>query len=422
MPFGRTGGRKPALHGGTVLAIVGDYPQHLYAFMSVTGLCPVVIITHEFFPKRGGIATFTEEIAQAAANLGHAVEVWAQHAEPTEEKPWSFTVRRMPISGTHNLLCRLKAISWLIRERRRLRHTLVYFPEPGPMLALMTLLPVRSFLPRRLVLTFHGSEVLRFHADPATRWFTRRLIRHAFRISTLTRHVQELLCQRFPEATAKTVLSPGALRAGFAARPTERPSDDHTRPRVVLTVGRLHPRKGQLRTLKALQSLPPDLAASTEYWIAGSTSKSRYERALRQAAAIPGLTVRFLGNLPDEELDRVYAQADVFALTSIDHGHSVEGFGLVYLEASAHGLPVVAHRVGGVAEAVVDGETGFLIAPDQPSALTEAFRQLLTDSSLRQRMGEAGRAWARSTTWEQAATLLFQPTPPCTSPGPFASA
>jgi phosphatidylinositol alpha-1,6-mannosyltransferase len=63
--------------------------------------------------------------------------------------------------------------------------------------------------------------------------------------------------------------------------------------------------------------------------------------------------VRFLGNLPDAELDRVYAQADVFALTSIDHGHSVEGFGLVYLEASAHGLPVVAHRVGGVAEAVV---------------------------------------------------------------------
>lgn len=394
-----------------MLAFVGEYPQQIYVFMSVTDLCPVVIITHEFFPKRGGIATFTEEIAQAAASLGHQVEVWAQRAEPTDEKTWPFIVRRMPISGTHNLLCRFKAISWLIRERRRLRHTLVYFPEPGPMLALMTLLPVRSFLPRRLVLTFHGSEVLRFHADPATRWFTRRLIRHAFRISTLTRHVHGLLCQRFPEATAKTVLSPGALRAGFAATPPENktPSDAPVRPLVVLTVGRLHPRKGQLLTLKALQALPPDLAARTEYWIAGSTSKSRYERILRETAAIPGLTVRFLGNLPDDELDRVYTRADVFALTSIDHGHSVEGFGLVYLEASAHGLPVVAHRVGGVAEAVVEGETGFLIAPDQPAALTEAFRRLLTDSTLRRRMGEAGRAWARSTTWEQAAAELFQP-------------
>jgi phosphatidyl-myo-inositol dimannoside synthase len=420
MPLGWTSGRKPALHGGTVLAFVGDYPQQVYAFMSVTDLCPVVIITHEFFPKRGGIATFTEEIAQAAANLGHKVEVWAQRAEPAEEKPWPFTVRRMPISGTHNLLCRLKAISWLIRERRRLRHTLVYFPEPGPMLALMTLLPVRSFLPQQLVLTFHGSEVLRFHADPATRWFTRRLIHHAFRISTLTRHVQDLLCQHFPEATAKTVLSPGALRTGFATSPRENkmPSDNQDRPLVVLTVGRLHPRKGQLLTLKALQALPPDLAARTEYWIAGSTSKSRYERALREAAAVPGLTVRFLGNLPDAELDRVYAQADVFALTSIEHGHSVEGFGLVYLEASAHGLPVVAHRVGGVAEAVVNGETGFLIASDQPSALTETFRQLLSDAALRQRMGEAGRAWARSTTWEKAAALLFESR---RSSSPFAS-
>ena len=157
-----------------------------------------------------------------------------------------------------------------------------------------------------------------------------------------------------------------------------------------------------------MQALPPDLAARTEYWIAGSTSKSRYERILRETAAIPGLTVRFLGNLPDDELDRVYTRADVFALTSIDHGHSVEGFGLVYLEASAHGLPVVAHRVGGVAEAVVEGETGFLIPPDEPAALTEAFRQLLSDPALRQRLGEAGRTWARSTTWEQAAAELFQ--------------
>jgi glycosyltransferase involved in cell wall biosynthesis len=253
MPLGWAGGRKPSLHGGTVLAFVGNYPQQIYAFMSVTDLCPVVIITHEFFPKRGGISTFTEEIAQAAANLGHVVEVWAQRAEPAEEKPWPFTVRRMPISGTHNLLCRLKAISWLIRERRRLRHTLVYFPEPGPMLALMTLLPVRSFLPRRLVLTFHGSEVLRFHADPATRWFTRRLIRHAFRISTLTRHVQDLLCQRFPEATAKTVLSPGALRAGFAI-PTSRQHNAFRRPNPPAGGSHSRPAASSQRPIAHLES------------------------------------------------------------------------------------------------------------------------------------------------------------------------
>jgi phosphatidyl-myo-inositol dimannoside synthase len=376
--------------------------------MSLPGPRPVFIITHEFFPKRGGIATFTEEVARAGAEQGHVLEIWAQNAAPAEEKAWPFPVRRMPLAGTHNLTCRLKIVSWLIRERRRLRHAIVYVPEPGPMLALMALLPVRSFLPRRLVLTFHGSEILRFHADPVTRWLARRLIRHAFRISTLTHYTKNLLCERFPEAAAKTFLTPGALRADFAVK-------DHagaasaTGKIVVLTVGRLHPRKGQLLALQALQALPAGLAARIEYWIAGSAAKPAYERLLRETAARPGLTVRFLGNLSDEELDRVYAGADIFALTSIDHGHSVEGFGLVYLEASAHGLPVVAHRVGGVAEAVVDGETGFLVSPHHPSELTTAFARLINDTALRERMGDAGREWAHRNTWNRAAELLFRP-------------
>ncbi len=375
--------------------------------MRLPGLRPVFIITHEFFPKRGGIATFTEEIAQAASRLGHPVEVWAQRAAIEDEKPWPFTVRRLPIKGTHNVLCRLKTISWLIRERKRLRHAIVYLPEPGPMLALMILMPLRSFMPRRLVLTFHGSEVLRFHDDPVIRWLAVRLIRHAFRISTLTHHVQTLLCERFPDAIPKTFLIPGALRTGFAITPHLAPPTSANKKLVVLTVGRLHPRKGQLLTLQALQALPPELAARTEYWIAGSTSKQHYENTLRKTASRPGVTVRFLGDVTDHQLGYIYAQADIFALTSIDHGHSVEGFGLVYLEASAHGLPVVAHRVGGVAEAVSEGETGFLIAPDQPAKLTEAFRTLIEDAPLRQRMGEAGRDWARRNTWDHAAARLF---------------
>lgn len=376
--------------------------------MSFTGPRPVFVITHEFYPKRGGIATFTEEVALAGAALGHPLEIWAQRSGSVEEKDWPFVLRRLPLPGTHNLYCRLKIITWLIRERRRLRHAIVYVPEPGPMLALMALLPVRSFLPRRLVLTFHGSEILRFHADPVTRWLARRLIRHAYRISTLTHYTKDLLCERFPEAASKTFLTPGALRAGFAIKDYAGNASP-TGKIVVLTVGRLHPRKGQLLALQALQALPPDLAGRVEYWIAGTTAKAGYERLLREAAAVPGLTVRFLGNLSDGELDRVYAEADIFALTSIDHGHSVEGFGLVYLEAAAHGLPVVANRVGGVAEAVVDGETGFLVSPHHPSELTTAFAKLIRDAALRERMGGAGCDWAHRNTWNRAAELLFRP-------------
>jgi glycosyltransferase involved in cell wall biosynthesis len=96
-------------------------------------------------------------------------------------------------------------------------------------------------------------------------------------------------------------------------------------------------------------------------------------------------------------------------MTSVNLDHSVEGFGLVYLEAAAHGLPVVAHDVGGVAEAVVDGETGILVPPDRPARLAAAFESLIHDPGLRRRLGEAGRAWSTRNRWHDAAAQLFQP-------------
>jgi phosphatidyl-myo-inositol dimannoside synthase len=258
----------------------------------------------------------------------------------------------------------------------------------------------------RLVLTFHGSEILRFHAHPILRALTRKLIRNAWRISTLTHYTSRLLCEHFPEAQPKICHSPGALRTDLSIKPHARPSSP--RPKlIILTVGRIHPRKGQLLTLQALEALPPEISASIEYWIAGSTAKPAYARQLREAASTSCLTVRFLGTLNEEDLDKVYAQADIFALTSIDHEHSVEGFGLVYLEAAAHGLPVIAHRVGGVSEAVLHDETGLLVSPSNPADLSVAFAKLIGDPALRDHMGRAGRVWARRNTWTRSAELLF---------------
>jgi phosphatidylinositol alpha-1,6-mannosyltransferase len=381
-------------------------------------LHPVFLITHEFYPKRGGIATFTEEIARAASGLGHEVEVWAQSARQTAEKPWPFQIRRLSVKGTHGIACQAGLARQLIAQRRRLRNATVYLPEPGPMLAMMFLQYFKTFRPRRLVLTFHGSEILRFSENHILRAHTRRLIRNATRISTLTRYTQNLLCERFPEAASKTFITPGALRSDFAVvSSNSAPSIPKTRL-VILTVGRLHPRKGQLITLEALQALAPRFRSQIEYWIVGTgtdSGKSSYENSLRTAAQQAGFPVRFLGDLPDDELDQVYDRADVFAMTSIDYRHSVEGFGLVYLEAAAHGLPIVAHSVGGVAEAVVDNVTGLLVPPRHPAQLSAAFEKLISDLALRQRLGAAGRDWARRNRWEHSASLLFNPTPELTS-------
>ncbi len=372
-------------------------------------LPPVFLITHEFYPRRGGIATFAEEIAKASVSLGYDLEVWAQSVPSNApEKPWPFRIRRLPLKGTHDLWCQLRLAAQVVHARRRLRHAVVYLPEPGPMLTMMLLQFFHAFRPGRLVLTFHGSEILKFARSPWRRSLARRLIGHATRVTTLTNYTQELLLSHFPEAADKIHLTPGALRTDFAVLPQRRTANRDKI--IVLTVGRLHPRKGQLLTLEALQMLAPDVRARLEYWIVGGQSKNNYESLLRAAAARhPDLAVRFLGNLPDDELSDVYDRADIFAMTSVNHRHSIEGFGLVYLEASAHGLPVVAHDVGGVAEAVVDGVTGLLVPPHRPAQLAAAFEQLVFDPELRRRLGEAGRSWSQRNCWRKSAEALFRP-------------
>lgn len=376
---------------------------------------PIFLITHEFYPRRGGIATFTEEMAKASTKLGYDVEVWAQTAETKSEKSWPFRIRRLPLKGTHDLICQAKLMLELISERRRLRYATVYLPEPGPMLAMMLLQFFHSFRPKKLILTFHGSEILRFHHNPIYRWLTRRLIRNATRVSTLTRFTQNLLCSCFPEAIDKVYLTPGALRSDFAVV-----NECHAKDKgriIILTVGRLHPRKGQLLTLRALQSLAPAFRKRIEYWVVGSSGKGSYARQLREQVAASDMVVRFLGDVTDDELDLIYDRADIFAMTSIDHGLSVEGFGLVYLEAAAHGLPVVGHDVGGVSEAVVNGETGLLVPPDRPAQLSAAFERLISDPDLRRRMGEAGRIWAQRSRWTQSAEILFLEGESAANPG-----
>lgn len=371
------------------------------------------MVTHEFPPHRGGIATYAAEMARAAVKLGYAMEVLAPAApSAVDDEVWPFAVRRLPLKGTHGLACQWHSTRTLFAERHRLRQATLYLPEPGPMLALMLLQFFHALRPHRLLLTVHGSEILCFRSRPTLRRAAGRLFASADRIGVVSQFTQSLLLEHFPEAAARTVLTPGALRDEFTQSPVPaavRPSQDKI---VILTVARLHPRKGQCHLLKALAALPAAQRAAIEYWIVGAHSKENYEAHLRQAAAAVDFPVKFLGDIPDADLGGIYGAADIFAMTSMPHKNSVEGFGLVYLEAGAHGLPIVAHDIGGVAEAVAGEITGLLVSPDDLPALAAALSRLIADPALRRRLGDAGRQRARQHTWLESATALFgQPEP-----------
>ncbi|HET7536992.1 MAG TPA: glycosyltransferase family 4 protein, partial [Candidatus Didemnitutus sp.] len=343
---------------------------------------------------------------------GYDVEVWAPALPAgTPEPVWPFAIRRLRVGSSHNLRSQWRMARELAAGRNDWQNSILYVPEPGPLLS-MLLLQFFDNLPKtRLMLTLHGSEILKLAMRPLTRWSTRRLFARADRISVVSHHAENLLVRYFPNATGKVVVAHGALRAGFAAGSTPHQHSGSGRL-VVLTVARLHPRKGQLRVIEALRALPAHLHHKVEYWIVGSHDKEGYESKLRAAARHAGFPVKFLGDIPDEKLGEIYARADIFAMTSMPHKLSVEGFGLVYLEAGAHGLPLIAHDIGGVPEAVINDTTGLLVSPDDSAALTAAFARLIEDPALRRQLGDAGRVRAAAHTWRDAALTLFgQPAP-----------
>jgi phosphatidylinositol alpha-1,6-mannosyltransferase len=369
----------------------------------------LVLVTHEFYPHRGGIAIYVAEMARAACQLGYDVEVWAP-ALPAgvAELTCPFMVRRLPLAGDHSLRSQWRMARALLAQRTELRKATLYILEPGPLLAMLLLQYFRTLSPARLMLTFYGSEIQRLAARWLLRWSTNHLLCKATRISVISAFTQQLLERHFPIASGKVVITPGALRTDLRVDPPAAPAA--ARPRlVILTVARLNPRKGQLEVIAALQALPAAQRARLEYWLVGAHSKENYGAALAAAAAAADFPVKFLGDIPDDQLGALYAQADIFAMTSMPHRHSVEGFGLVFLEAGAHGVPVIAHAIGGVPEVVVDGETGLLVAPGDQPALTAAFARLLDEPALRRRLGDAGRSHAHRRTWRDSAeTLLGQ--------------
>jgi phosphatidylinositol alpha-1,6-mannosyltransferase len=165
----------------------------------------------------------------------------------------------------------------------------------------------------------------------------------------------------------------------------EKNQDDH----LILTVARLEPRKGHDMVIRALPKIQEKIPNVT-YLIAGN---GEYKNHLRQLTADIGVSesVEFLGYVPDDELPSLYNSADVFIMPNRREGTSVEGFGIVFLEANAAGIPVVGGNHGGVTDAVINEETGYLVDPQDTDAIASAVVDLLMNKSKRKKMGKRGR-------------------------------
>ncbi|QHC21597.1 glycosyltransferase family 4 protein [Streptomyces sp. GS7] len=358
-----------------------------------------LIVTNDFPPRPGGIQAFLHSMALRldpsqvvvyASTWKRSEEGRAATAAFDAEQPFPVVRDRTTMLLPTPRVTR-RAVS-LLREHGC---SSVWFGAAAP-LGLMAP-ALRSAGARRVVATTHGHEA-GWAQLPAARRLLRRIGEGTDTLTYLGEYTRSRIAAALtPEAAARMVqLPPGvdektfhpgsggdAVRArlGLAGRP------------VVVCVSRLVPRKGQDTLIEAMPAVVAEVPDAVLLIVGGGP----YEEQLHALAMEKGVAdaVRFTGAVPWEELPAHYGAGDVFAMPCRTRrgGLDVEGLGIVYLEASATGLPVVAGDSGGAPDAVLDGETGWVVPGGSPAATAERLVTLLKDPELRRAMGERGRAW-----------------------------
>ncbi|MDP2586551.1 MAG: glycosyltransferase family 4 protein [Candidatus Komeilibacteria bacterium] len=175
--------------------------------------------------------------------------------------------------------------------------------------------------------------------------------------------------------------------------------------KVLLTVGRLVNRKGQQKVIQAMPALVKKFPEMV-YLVIGDGPEGEKLKAQSLKLGLKNKVI-FLANISDEELPAYYQLADLFVMPAENLAGDVEGFGIVYLEAAMFGLPSVAGKSGGVMEAVIDGQTGLLVDPNNQDDLAEKISFLLSDKELRQQFSVNGRIRVeRDFIWNKQAAKL----------------
>ena len=255
----------------------------------------------------------------------------------------------------------------------------------------------------------HGEETGYMRSSRELTWLASQVYRRAAAIVANSQNTADLLAAFGVSGDRIHVVRPGVDAdrfrpdaAGAATLRRELQADDAV---LCLTVGRLQERKGHDLVIKALAALG-GAASRVRYVIVGDgEEKERLETLVRDHGL--GSSVVFRGRVPADDLPKYYAAADIFVHPNRIVGNDFEGFGIVFLEAAAAGLPVIAGRSGGVPEAVVDRETGLLVSGTDVAELQAALTTLLRAPDKRRAMGHAGRARVSTEfTWQLAADRI----------------
>lgn len=365
-----------------------------------------LLVTNDFPPRPGGIQAFVHQLArrQPAGSVVVYASTWRGADKFDADQP--FEVVREPTK----VLLPTPGVARRAAEIARAHGCdTVWFGAAAPLGLLAGGLRRRAGIGRAVAQT-HGHEA-GWAALPGARALLRRIGRDVDVVTFLGEYFRVRLDRALHGLTDLRRLAPGVDVDVFhpgvdGASVRARYGLGRDEP-VVVCVSRLVRRKGQdslIRALPAIRSRVPGARL-----LLGGGGPDRKRLATLATSAGVADAVVFTGSVPWEELPGLYAAGDVFAMPSRTRngGLDVEGLGMVYLEASATGLPVVGGDSGGAPDAVREGETGYVVNGRDGAALADRVAGLLADPARARAMGAAGRAWVeREWRWDVQADRM----------------
>jgi phosphatidylinositol alpha-1,6-mannosyltransferase len=366
----------------------------------------LLIVTNDFPPRQGGIQSFVFELARRLPPDQVAVYCSTFDGATAFDATLPFPVRRHP---TGLLVPTPAARRRVLAAAKEFGSTSVWFGAAAPLALLAPAL--RSIGATRLVATTHGHEA-GWAMLPLARQALRRIGNSVDVVTYLGEYTRRRLAGALGPDATMVQLTPGVDPSVFA------PAVDGKQVRVrygladrpvVVCVSRLVPRKGQDTLIEALPDIRR-LVPETALLLVGKGHYQHELRALAERAGV-GEHVVMTGSITQDELPAYFAAGDVFAMPCRTRrfGLDVEGLGIVFLEASAAGLPVVAGNSGGAPDAVQDGVTGRVVDGTDRAAVANEVARLLGDADLSAAYGKAGRQWVEDAwQWDTIAQRLAE--------------
>jgi phosphatidylinositol alpha-1,6-mannosyltransferase len=360
----------------------------------------VLLVTNDFPPRRGGIQSYLVDLVTRLAATGeHTLTVYApqwKDADAFDATTAGYQVVRHP--GT--LMLPVPTVD--ARMRRLIgEHGIdtVWFGAAAPLGLLAA--RARNAGASRVLASTHGHEV-GWSMLPGARSVLRRIGDDSDVVTYVSRYTRGRFASAFGPNAALEHLPPGVDSERFRPDPA---SSSEMRARhglgqrpTVVCLSRLVPRKGQDMLIRALPSIRQRVSGAALVIAGGGP----YLDTLRGLAGRFGVTdhVTFTGGVPSADLPAYHAMADVFAMPCRTRGAGldVEGLGIVFLEASATGVPVIAGSSGGAPETVQHNKTGLVVDGRSVQQVADAVSELLGDPDRAAAMGAAGREWV-TTQW-----------------------